>query len=202
MSEKSVIRDRLSHNRRAITPARRAAHDQAIRAAVRDLLRDRRRRRRSTAETVRTITGYVPTEGEPGGDQLPEALRANSDRVLLPVLRSDLDLDWAEYTGPDCLQPARWRLCEPSGPPLGRCAISTATILFVPALAVDRAGNRLGRGGGSYDRALARLSTPSLVVALLYEPEVLDRLPAEPHDRRVDAVITPNAGFRRLSPGR
>ncbi|NEC18679.1 5-formyltetrahydrofolate cyclo-ligase, partial [Streptomyces parvus] len=71
---------------------------------------------------------------------------------------------------------------------------------LLPGLAVDGAGMRLGRGGGSYDRVLARLTAagahPSLVV-LLYENEVVARVPAEPHDHPVDAVITP-AGARRF----
>lgn len=194
LSEKSSLRDRLVQARRSMTPVTRAAQDAALLVAVRALLRQGRRRRTAT----RTITGYVPVEGEPGGDGLPETLRSAGDRVLLPVLRSDLDLDWAEYTGPDCLQPARWRLCEPEGPNMGRAAVRAASVLIVPAVAVDRSGNRLGRGGGSFDRALARLSPSALVVALLYDSEVVDRLPAEPHDRRVDAAITPGSGLQRF----
>ncbi|NEA50803.1 5-formyltetrahydrofolate cyclo-ligase, partial [Streptomyces sp. SID10815] len=68
--------------------------------------------------------------------------------------------------------------------------------------AVDGAGLRLGRGGGSYDRVLARLeraeARPALVV-LLYDAEVVERLPAEPHDRPVRAVVTPS-GVRRFAP--
>jgi len=62
--------------------------------------------------------------------------------------------------------------------------------VLVPALAVDPAGNRLGRGGGSYDRALARVTPGTFVCALLYDGEVVDRVPADDHDRRVDAAVT------------
>ena len=55
-------------------------------------------------------------------------------------------------------------------------------MVLVPALAVDRAGNRLGRGGGSYDRALARVGPLIPVIALLYDDELLDQVPAEQHD--------------------
>ncbi len=182
-----------------MTPAERTTADQAIQAAVRDLLRPGRRIGRPVVGAVRrSVAGYVPADGEPGGAVLPEVLRSYQDRVLLPVLRSDLDLDWAEYTGPDCLQPARWRLCEPSGKRLGRGAVSACAVLVVPAVAVDRAGNRLGRGGGSYDRALARVPARALVVALLYDNELVDRLPSERHDRRVNAVIRPASGLLRL----
>jgi 5-formyltetrahydrofolate cyclo-ligase len=201
VSEKSAIRESFLSKRRSLDPHRRAAADRTICAILRDLLRTGRRPGRPALAAVRrTVAGYVPTNGEPGGTDLPEALRGYHDRVLLPVLRSDLDLDWAEYTGPGCLQPARWRLCEPAGPRLGADEVTTASVLVVPAVAVDRSGVRLGRGGGSYDRALARVPPRTLVVALLYDGELIDRLPAEPHDRRVAAVIAPDSGFRHLDP--
>ena len=60
----------------------------------------------------------------------------------------------------------------------------------MPALAVDGEGNRLGRGGGSYDRALRRAT--GLTIAVLYDGERVDTVPAEPHDVRVHAVVTPS----------
>jgi 5-formyltetrahydrofolate cyclo-ligase len=67
--------------------------------------------------------------------------------------------------------------------------------VVVPALAVDRRGVRLGRGGGSYDRALARLAAGATAVALLHDGELLDALPAEAHDRAVTAAVTPSGGW-------
>nr|MDT0658214.1 5-formyltetrahydrofolate cyclo-ligase [Micromonospora sp. DSM 115978] len=122
-------------------------------------------------------------------------------RLLLPVLRADLDLDWAEYAGPDSLVPAGRGMREPTGARLGRWAIARAQLVVVPALAVDRSGIRLGRGGGSYDRALARVSPAALVVAVLHDGELVDHLPARPHDRPVHAVVTPNGGFQPVGPG-
>jgi 5-formyltetrahydrofolate cyclo-ligase len=63
---------------------------------------------------------------------------------------------------------------------------------------VDRRGVRLGRGGGYYDRALAHAASHALVTAVLYDGELLDTLPAQPHDRPVGAVLTPHGGFRTL----
>jgi 5-formyltetrahydrofolate cyclo-ligase len=71
-------------------------------------------------------------------------------------------------------------------------------LVLVPALAVDRhTGVRLGRGGGSYDRALARTHPGTPVIALLYPGELLEGVPAQPHDARVTAVLTPD-GLLRL----
>jgi 5-formyltetrahydrofolate cyclo-ligase len=83
------------------------------------------------------------------------------------------------------------KLREPTGPRLGRDALQAAEVVLVPALAVDARGIRLGRGGGYYDRALARLAPSALVVALLYEGELCEQLPALPYDQPVRAALTP-----------
>lgn len=110
---------------------------------------------------------------------------------LLPVLLADDDLDWAEYAGE--LAPGRRGVLEPPGPRLGVEAVGRCDVVLVPALLVDRAGNRLGKGGGSYDRALARVT--GLTVALLHDEEVVDSVPHEPHDVRVKAVASPRNGL-------
>ncbi|MCI4045718.1 5-formyltetrahydrofolate cyclo-ligase [Streptomyces sp. TRM75563] len=150
---------------------------------------------------ARTVAAYVSVGREPGTRALLEALRGRGVRVLLPVLLPDNDLDWAAYEGPEHLLPAGRGLLEPDGPRLGPDAVLDADTVLLPGLAVDGAGMRLGRGGGSYDRVLARLTAagahPALVV-LLYDDEVVARVPSEPHDHPVDAVVTP-AGARRFA---
>jgi 5-formyltetrahydrofolate cyclo-ligase len=135
------------------------------------------------------VAAYVPVGTEPGGRGLPDALRAAGYAVLLPVLEPDGDLDWALHTG--ALVPGPHGLLQPAGPRRGRDAIRAAAAVVVPAVAVDRRGVRLGRGGGSYDRALARILPSTPVLALLYDGEFRDALPAEPHDRRVGTVVSP-----------
>lgn len=142
-----------------------------------------------------TVAAYVSVPGEPGTGPLLEALLAQGRHVLLPVVRPDLDLDWARYDGD--LTPARRGLLEPTGRRLGVGAVAGADVVLVPALAVDRSGMRLGRGGGCYDRALARVPVGTPVCALLHEDELVDQVPAEPHDRPVAAVALPS-GIRLL----
>ncbi|MET7288642.1 5-formyltetrahydrofolate cyclo-ligase [Streptomyces sp. NPDC005573] len=157
---------------------------------------------------ARTVAAYVSVGAEPGTPALLEALRARGVRVLLPALLPDDDLDWGEYTGPGCLarvrHGGRMELSEPSGARLGPGAVTAADVVLLPGLAVDGRGMRLGRGGGSYDRVLARLERahahPALVV-LLYDTEVVGRVPAEAHDRPVQAVVTPS-GVRRFGDAR
>ncbi|WRZ92370.1 5-formyltetrahydrofolate cyclo-ligase [Streptomyces sp. NBC_01007] len=153
---------------------------------------------------ARTVAAYVSVGSEPGTLALLDALRARGVRVLLPVLMADNDLDWGAYTGAGSLAPVRhggkMALLEPTGERLGPTAVQDADAVLLPGLAVDARGMRLGRGGGSYDRVLARLersgADPALVV-LLYDTEVVERVPEEAHDRPVHAVVTPS-GVRRF----
>lgn len=154
---------------------------------------------------ARTVAAYVSVGSEPGTLALLDALRARGVRVLLPVLLPDNDLDWGVYEGEASLarvrHGGRMELREPAGERLGPDAVTDADAVLLPGLAVDGRGMRLGRGGGSYDRVLARLdragADPALVV-LLYDTEVVDRVPEEEHDRPVHAVVTPS-GVRRFT---
>jgi 5-formyltetrahydrofolate cyclo-ligase len=146
-----------------------------------------------------TVAAYISLSNEPGTGPLVEQLHALGRRVILPVLLPDNDLDWAVYQGPSSLVAASRGLLEPSGPRLGPDAVATADVVLCPGLAVDRAGNRLGKGGGSYDRALSRVPVGTFVCTLLYDEEILDRVPAEEHDRRVSAAVTPH-GVTRFRP--
>jgi 5-formyltetrahydrofolate cyclo-ligase len=112
--------------------------------------------------------------------------------LLLPVVLPDRDLDWARYDGSLAPGGALLGVAEPNGPRLGPDAIAGVDLVLVPAVAVSLTGVRVGRGGGSYDRALARVSPGTRVVALLYDDELRAELPADAHDRPVTAVLTPS----------
>jgi len=137
-----------------------------------------------------TVAAYVSMGTEPGTGVLLSGLLDSGRRVLLPVLLPDNDLDWAVHTGD--LVPARRGLLEPAGAPVGVDAIAWADVVLVPGLAVDSTGLRLGRGGGSYDRALGRVPVGTPTLVLLYDDELVAAVPAEPHDRRVAGAVTPS----------
>lgn len=176
---KTALRDQLITYRGRLGPAVIAARAHAVAQA---LLAEPEVRRAAT------VAAYVSVGREPGTGPLLEGLAAAGKRVILPLLQPDDDLDWAVYQGPDALASARRGLLEPTGPALGRNAVATADLVVVPGMAVDRAGMRLGRGGGSYDRALARAT--GFTVVVLNSEEVLAEVPAAAHDRRVHAVAT------------
>ena len=143
-----------------------------------------------------TVAAYVSVGTEPGTGPLLEALAAAGKQVILPVVLPDLDLDWAVHTG--ALE-GRRGLLEPDGPTLGVGAIATADLVLTPGLAVDPRGMRMGKGGGCYDRALARVPVGTPVCVVLFDHERIERVPTEPHDRPVNAVVTPSGWSRLVS---
>ena len=139
-----------------------------------------------------TVAAYVSMGTEPGTGALLDALADAAKRVILPVLLPDGDLDWARYRGSAELVPAGRGLLEPVGPRLGVEAVAGADVVLVPGLAVAVDGTRMGRGGGSYDRALARVPAGTFTCVLLYDEELVAGVPHEPHDLAVRAAATPS----------
>jgi 5-formyltetrahydrofolate cyclo-ligase len=184
---KADLRARTLAARRARTPDERKIAGAAIARTVLGL---------TEVTAARSIATYLSIGTEPATTTLVETLRSRGVRVLVPVLRDDLDLDWAEYGGPTAIAQGSGGLWNPAGPRLGVDSIAEAEIVVVPALAVDRRGMRLGRGGGSYDRALARVPAGRPVLALLYDGECPATVPHEAHDRPVSAVVTPREVLR------
>ncbi len=186
---KSLLRKDLLAARSLLTEQERNTSG----AALRDLLLDL-----PEVGMAGTIAAYLSVGTEPQTTALVFALWKRGNYVLLPVLRDDYDLDWASYEGPDSVAPGPYGLLQPTEPVRGVTAIASADFVIVPALAVARDGHRLGRGGGCYDRALARVGQPVLTVALVYDTELLDSVPVGPHDQPVRAVAQPTRGITRL----
>jgi 5-formyltetrahydrofolate cyclo-ligase len=131
---------------------------------------------------------YLALPTEPPTEALATMLHARGVPVIVPEMLPDKDLDW-HILRPDGTQ----------GPRLGREAIATAWVILTPALAVDHSGTRLGQGGGSYDRALARRHPAAVLVSLVNDEEYAAwPLRCDPHDIRVDGVITPGIGLSAI----
>lgn len=186
---KADLRSRLVASRASRSQEERDAAGRALRDAVLDL---------PEVGTAGTVAAYYSVGTEPVSRGLVYALWKRGTYVLLPVLRADGDLDWASYEGPSSLVPGRFGLLEPSEVLRGVSAVSRADVVIVPALAVSGAGHRLGRGAGSYDRALARVGGMVLTLALLYDDELLPSVPVESHDVPVRAVARPSFGVTRV----
>jgi 5-formyltetrahydrofolate cyclo-ligase len=187
---KLALRDQLmtTRNRRPLLERSEAAREIALHLTAAPEVR-----------RAATVAAYVAVGSEPGTAPLLHALIVAGKRVVLPVLLPDGDLDWAAYAGDQDLAPARFGLLEPVGSRLGVEAVATADVVLLPGLAVSARGDRLGRGGGSYDRALGRVPVGTFTCTLLHDDEVGVEVPVEPHDRPVTAAASPG-GITRFRP--
>jgi 5-formyltetrahydrofolate cyclo-ligase len=145
-----------------------------------------------------TVCAYVSIGTEPPTGPLLAALAEAGARVLLPISLSGAPspLEWAAAEGPESLTPGRFGLLEPTGERLGPTAVREADVVFVPALAVDERGVRLGRGAGFYDRSL--VGARGALVAVVHDDEVLAHVPGDDHDVPMTWALTPSGGFRRF----
>lgn len=146
------------------------------------------------------IACYLSLPTEPGTDPLIEAASRAGCRIVVPRI-AGRDLLWVEYRPGGDLATGPMGIREPTGAPVDAQSLSTVAVMFIPGLAVDRSGRRLGQGGGYYDRALHAVPSHAdggpLRVAVLHDDEVRDAVPVEPHDCTVDAAVTP-AGITRF----
>jgi len=170
--DKTELRAKLLAARAGLPPDRIAEARARIRARV-----------LGRFDTARRLAAYRPLRTEPGSIELLDALAARAV-VLIPLLQADRDLDWTPW---------------PTGGPLGVDAISGVDVVLAPALAVSRSGVRLGRGGGSYDRALARVPPGVPIIAMIYDDELVDELPHDDWDVPVTGAVTPS-GWHDLHP--
>ncbi len=192
---KSALRAQLLAARRRVAHDVRAGEARMLRAGLERVVRGQA-----------TVCAYVPVGAEPGSLELLDTLLDRSGRVLLPVARNGADggpmpLRWGEYR-PGALVAGPWGLLEPQEPWLPASTLAEAELVIVPALAVDRRGVRLGRGAGFYDRSLPGCNPGARLIAVVRDDELLDELPAEPHDVAMTDALTPRRGVISLASGR
>lgn len=179
---KKLLRDAVRAHRQTRSPRERTDAGVAIAEHACEMVAD-----------VGCAALYAARPAEPSTQPLMEQLHGRAVDVLLPMLGPGLSRDWAWHRPGDVLAVrAPGRPPEPAGPGLGVMALQRADVVFVPALAVDRHGVRLGQGGGWYDRVLEHRRPDAPIVAIVFEDEVSERpLPRAPHDLAVDGVLTP-----------
>ena len=188
---KAALRERLLAARRSVSDEARADEARSLADHV-----------NAVVDSGGTVCAYVPVGAEPGSIEMLDVLLQRANRVLLPVARTTADnspvaLQWGEYR-PGQLVAARFGLLEPAGPWLPATALAEASVVLVPALAVDRTGVRLGRGRGFYDRTLVSRNPHARLVAVIRDEELLDELPHEPHDVPMTHALTPGRGLVEL----
>ncbi|MCV7376871.1 5-formyltetrahydrofolate cyclo-ligase [Mycolicibacterium arabiense] len=187
---KAQWRTAILRARRELPLEARRADADAIRVALRSVVR-----------RGDVVCAYVPLATEPGSVEMLDALVAAGARVLLPVARDDegtpMPLTWGAYRS-DALVEAPFGLREPAPPHEPPHAIAAASVVLVPALAVDRRGVRLGRGAGYYDRSLPLVGAGARLCAVVRDDEFVEELPGEAHDVAMTHVLTPGRGLFEL----
>ncbi len=109
-------------------------------------------------------------------------------QIALPVVRGD-DLLLLPYAGRESVQIGAFGIWEPRVTAESPSSIEQdIDLIIVPGVAFDRQMNRLGRGKGFYDRLLSTLSVPT--IGICYAFQLLDELPIEPFDHKIDLIIT------------
>ena len=123
-------------------------------------------------------------------DELPTHETVNrwlaaGKNVYLPRVKGD-DLEIVPYHGPQSLDDNnRFHIDEPVGDPVDPACLQ---LIIVPAVALDKQRNRLGRGKGYYDRLLS--TTSCSTVGVVCDFQLVDEVPVEPHDRPLDYIVT------------
>ena len=137
-------------------------------------------------KTATNVASYISYEFEPETSDINQRLIKDGKKVFLPRLLENNDIQWVSWNGSSENLTKVEKIYEP----IGDAVEVELDVIILPALHVDRMGNRLGQGGGSYDRALSR--SKAFKIALLHHGELTSEiLPVQPHDEKVDAAATP-----------
>ena len=139
------------------------------------------------------VASYISYNFEPQTVDINAALIREGKTLLIPRTLKDRDIEWVPWDGSQDALQKKGRRLEPLGARFSD--ESLIQVVIVPALHIDVLGNRIGQGGGSYDRALSRSSAWKL--GLVGAGELGSKiLPIEAHDQKVDAAATPSLLLR------
>jgi 5-formyltetrahydrofolate cyclo-ligase len=179
------LRQRLAERRRALTPPQRMAAAQGLRRSLEHL---------PEYHTDLRVAGYWACDGELPLNLVIPPLATRGQQFLLPLIGQDNLLRFAPWAAGDAVQPNRFGIPEPVTP-REWFAPFQLDLVMVPLLAFDRRGNRLGYGGGYYDRSFAFLKdqlrpTEPLLVGIAYDFQELSDIVPESWDVTLDFIAT------------
>jgi len=179
--EKRALRAELRERRRITPSHEREAADAAITQNLIDL---------TSGLGSRSLAAYLSLPDEPATRDFVAWACEQGIRVLLPISRADGLLDWAPYDGAE-EQIDDFGMPAPTSEVLGPIAINDVDLIIVPAASVDRTGMRMGWGRGYFDKTLGSMANCPPVYAVIFDDELVDSVPSERHDQRVNGVVTP-----------
>jgi len=135
-----------------------------------------------------TVSAFLPIKSEIDIQPLVRKLRSRVNRIVLPVVVSKQDIEFRLWIDDDSLVQAGFGTLGP-GP---QAPVIDPDLLLVPLAAYDDHGGRIGYGAGYYDRAITRISAqkPLLCIGVAFAAQEVEKVPMEPHDRRLDMMLT------------
>ena len=142
---------------------------------------------------AKCVASYISYSYEPGTEDINSAIIESGRTLLIPRTLSDNDLAWVQWRGDVNSLKKSGNILEPNGPAWNDLA--TIDVMILPALHIDSTGNRLGQGGGSYDRASTKIH--AWKIGLVHHGELSSELlPIQDHDQRLNAAATPDVIVR------
>jgi 5-formyltetrahydrofolate cyclo-ligase len=188
--ETTLIRDRKQYMRRLIRAVRRGLSE------AERLAHSRRVWERVAAlpcyQRARVVLGYMAFDHEVLTDGLMQQTMVSGKQLVLPMVlgdRQDMALYVIEDLGCD-VAPGYRGILEPQPQRTRAVAPETLELALIPGIAFDLRGGRLGFGTGFYDRLLSRLPQGIPTVGLAFDFQVIPRLPCQPHDMLLEAIVT------------
>jgi 5-formyltetrahydrofolate cyclo-ligase len=181
-NEKRALRAELRERRRIMPSTEREAATTSLTEHLQRL---------SDELGVRTVAAYLSRPDEPNIRPFVHWAHDRGIQVLLPVSREDGLLDWAPYDGgEEALDP--YGMPAPTSDLLSPMAASDVDLILAPAACVDARGMRMGWGRGYFDKTLGSMEKRPPVYAVLFDSELVEEVPSEVHDQRVDGVVRPS----------
>ena len=184
--EKRALRAELRERRRTMTSTEREKAASGITLNPETL---------AESLGVTYIAAYLSRPEEPSTRDFLKWACQRGIRVILPISRDDGLLDWAPYDARDEMADIQG-MPAPTSEVLSPMAINEVGLILVPAATVDRSGMRMGWGQGYFDRTLGSMQSCPPVYAVIFDEELVDSVPSEVHDKRVDGVVTPRGVVR------
>ena len=180
--QKSALRRSLRERRRGLSAS-------AQRSASRNL--DRKLRAVSALRSGQTVALYLANDGEISPDTSLRRLSRTGKRCYLPCLQGK-HLAFRRFRPSQTLKKNRFGIPEPAPKRGAALPVEAMDVILLPLVGFDRKGNRLGMGGGFYDRTLARLSPMKrpLLIGLAHHCQEVEQLPVQSWDIPLDTVVT------------
>jgi 5-formyltetrahydrofolate cyclo-ligase len=184
--QKRALRAELRERRRTLTATERENAKTALTANLISL---------TESLGVDYIAAYLSTPDEPNTRDFLAWACGKGIRVLLPISRADGLLDWAPYDAREESEDILG-MPTPTSELLGPIAVNDVDLIIVPAATVDRTGMRMGWGQGYFDKTLGSMEKCPPVYAVIFDSELVDSVPSEVHDQKVNGVVTPRGIVR------